>query len=328
MRSHLSSMAIAMVSVAGAVTLGPRDIPNEIIYMSNCDTKGVLSSEMSYYKDYTNSRAGQQPEDIAVLNNLGTVVWEAPVGGNFKSGVSFTAKGLDINKNPGEQCGSGSNGFASFTCFREQDVLLYRDGDKTCNKIYSCSHSNHVEWTQTQASLSSDIVKIKDGHSGTDAFNTIFSVISGNHCSDAPQDIGGKCHISFTCQAPSDEILAAMANYLVQAVGPPIHPETVVTPPTCSGSIACLREALTPCCSQKVDQVASFPSTGKIDVFNRFADDPTHPSLQASLSYQVTCPAPPKCDLAICGFFAGAIGAIPGFGILGLIGAAVCLDCR
>ncbi|KAH6666134.1 hypothetical protein B0J14DRAFT_568714 [Halenospora varia] len=322
MRSHLSVIAIAMVYVTGAVTLGQRDVPNEIIYMSNCDTNGVLSSEMSYYKDYTNSRAGQQPDDIAVLNNLGNIVWEAPVGGTFKTGVSFTASGLDITKNPGDQCGSGSNGFASFTCYKEQDVLLYRNGNKICNKIYSCAHSNHVEWTQTQASLSSNIVNITDGHSGTDAFNTLFSVITGNKCSDTPQDIGGGCHISFTCQAPSDDILAAMGKYLVQVIGPHINPKTVVTPPTCAGSITCLREALIPCCGQSIAQVTSFPATGQINVFNQFADDPMHPNQQASLTYEVACPAPPGCNKALCGFVAGAIGAIPSFGVLGLIGAA------
>jgi len=329
--------AVAMLSTVYGATISQRDIPNEIVYLTNCLGNGIAESQMNYYKDFSNSKAGQLPDSTAILTVNGNQVWEGQsVTGTFigGGGVQFTVTGLSFNTPIGQATGSGTNGYASFTCYREQLLPLYTNGDLTCTKLYSCAHSNHIEFTQTQATLSSNTIDINNAVSGHDAYSNANSAFNSqsNTCSDTAYQIGSGCTITFSCSAENQNVFDSMANYLIDGIGANIPSKTVTIPPTCAGSRICVQApGVEKCCDSTTAPANTFPTSGKIDAFNIDEANPNNPSIQASLSYSITCPAPPGCNNGLCQTIASAVGAItlnPAFAALGVILDLVCLDCQ
>lgn len=336
MHSLHFTVAMAMISAVRCATIAQRDDPNEIVYLCNCDDGSAITSEMDYYSDFQNSKAGQQPDSIAVVSTQGNVQWEAgPVTGTFAgSGVKFTSQGLTLNTPIGSATGSGSNGYADFTCFREQNVIQYTSGSKSCGKLYSCAHSDHIVSTQTTVTVSSNTIDVQNGQSGNDAMNHVFEAYqsASSTCDDSPHDIGGGCNIVFTCTVENPQIFNALAQLLVQGVGAQVPAKTLDIPASCPNSRACtVAPGTLQCCDPTTAPAVTFPATGSIDAANIFQDDPMHPSQQASVGFTVSCPVPSSCNNGICTAITGAIGAVtlnPIFALLGAVGTAACLACQ
>jgi hypothetical protein len=332
-----SSLAAAMISMTYGATIAQRDIPDEIVYLTNCLGNGIAESQMNYYKEYANSKAGQLPDSTAILTVNGNQIWEGQsVTGTFigGGGVQFTVSGLDFNTPIGQATGSGTNGYASFTCYREQLLTLYTNGDNVCTKLYSCAHSNHIEFTQTQATLSSNTIDINNAVSGNTAFSNANSAFNSqsNTCSDTAYQIGSGCTITFSCSAENSNIYNSMAQYLIDGVGANIPSKTMTIPATCPNDRACTQDpGVLKCCDSTTAPANTFPTSGTINAFNIDEANPNNPSIQASLSYSITCPAPPGCNNGLCNAIASAVGAIsvnPAFAALGVILDLVCLDCN
>lgn len=332
-----SSLASAMLSIAYGAAISQRDIPDEIVYLTNCLGNGIAESQMNYYKEYANSKAGQLPDSTAILTVDGNQIWEGQsVTGTFigGGGVQFTVSGLDFSTPIGQATGSGSNGFAQFTCYREQLITLYQDGDNICTKLYSCAHSNHIEFTQTAVTLSSNTIDIINAVSGNAAFSNANSAFNSQSttCSDTVYQIGSGCTITFSCTAQNSNVYNSMAQYLIDGVGANIPSKTVTIPATCPNSRSCVQApGVFKCCDSTTAPANTFPTSGKIDASNIDEANPNNPSIQATLSYSITCPAPPGCDNGLCQTIASAVGAItlnPAFAALGVILDLVCLVCN
>lgn len=77
MHSKLYCIAtVVMSSVVYGATISQRDIPNEIVYLTNCLGNGIAGSQMDYYKDFGNSKVGQLPDSTAILTVGGNQTWE------------------------------------------------------------------------------------------------------------------------------------------------------------------------------------------------------------------------------------------------------------
>jgi hypothetical protein len=60
-----SSLAAAMISMAYGATIAQRDIPDEIVYLTNCLGNGIAESQMNY----SISRDNAPPYTIPQANN-------------------------------------------------------------------------------------------------------------------------------------------------------------------------------------------------------------------------------------------------------------------
>ena len=140
------------------------------------------------------------------------------------------------------------------------------------------------------------------------------------------------CIITFSCSAENSSIYNSMAQYLIDGVGANILSKTVTIPATCPNSRTCVQApGVEKCCHPTTSPVNTFPTSETINAFNIDEANPNNPSIQASLSYSITCPAPLGCDNALCTTIASAVGAItlnPAFAALGVILDLVCLDCN
>jgi hypothetical protein len=333
-----SVLALLVPSLVQGAVL-PRDVPDEIIYLSNCvGQSNILESQMDYYKEYANSKAGQIPDSIAYVAVGGDQQWEQGSSTGYfvgSGGVSFTVSGLDINTPIGSSTGSGYNCYGvQFTCYREPELELYSYEGNTCTKIYSCAHSNHIVFTQTKVGLNSGTINVNNAVSGSDAFSNAYSAYDSTSaiCSDTQYQIGSGCTISFQCTASDPNVFNAMAGLLVATAGSQVMTEQITIPPSCPSNGECVKApGVFKCCDSTQAEQSTFPNGGTITSFNIDEANPDNPSIQASLDFSVTCPAPPDCNNNLCDAVAGAIGAVtlnPAFAILGVLGTFACLACQ
>lgn len=147
--------SVLPLALAGIVLANPVPNPNpeeqslskrgvETIYLSNCVTTGSAynRSGMFYYADGDASQNGERPAsgNYASVNGGNLVGWEGKsVSGTFGSGVTFTS-----NINAGSHAayswsGSGSNGYRSFSCYRDNERFLFNSASwGNCYSIYYC----------------------------------------------------------------------------------------------------------------------------------------------------------------------------------------------
>ncbi|PLN79306.1 hypothetical protein BDW42DRAFT_128906 [Aspergillus taichungensis] len=117
----------------------------ETIYLSNCVTTGSAYSKsgMFYYSASEDSQNGAPPSsgNYATVNGGSLVGWEgASVSGTFGSGVTFTSQIEGGAHAAYSYSGSGSNGYRSFACYRDNERLLFAGSEKwgKCYSVYYC----------------------------------------------------------------------------------------------------------------------------------------------------------------------------------------------
>lgn len=129
----LASSLLGIASSTDPTTEG------EIVYLANCGNNDY--SVMAYYKDYTKSQAGQQPD--ALSTNRGSVIqWEGRAwSGTFADGNVFTSH-IDsnaFNMPNGAACGTGENKYRKFQCYKDNLRALYLDAvGLKCASIHYC----------------------------------------------------------------------------------------------------------------------------------------------------------------------------------------------
>lgn len=325
----------AVFTLTRGETQIPLDFHNEIVYMSNCDENGVYSSEMDYYQDYAQSRSQQQPDDWVQTAWNSNSDWgngQRFTGKFDKSGISFSVISLSRDADIGTPTGWGTNYISNFECFKEQNTELYNNGGKRCQRLYSCSHNNHVVWFNTVRRVSPRIATIFHT-TGHDAFNNVWFDINGGDgitCSGEEHRFGyddnkNACSIKFTCDAPDHETLAAMGSHYSDVIGPAIGSREVQFPPVCPPRV-CVDQPTRPCCQGTSDVGYGFPLDGHITIYNNDGDDPSHQSQHSQMGYTITCGA--DCNSEWCNAWVGLLGLIPDAGpFLGLVGAAFCQQC-
>ncbi|KAI1098853.1 hypothetical protein F4804DRAFT_337808 [Jackrogersella minutella] len=140
--AFLSGVGLAAPSAAG---LSKR--ARESIHMVNCQTYVAVD----YYADDSNdgSFPGNNNECIP---SGGSFHEGSSTSCTFGSGVSFSwflSSGAN-SASDGTDVGTGSNGFHNFNCFRDDNHVLYTDGNgHACSSTYVCfdvryPHLNHI----------------------------------------------------------------------------------------------------------------------------------------------------------------------------------------
>ncbi|KAH8432495.1 uncharacterized protein LDX57_010131 [Aspergillus melleus] len=123
-------------------TLSKRGV--ETIYLSNCVTSGSAynRSGMFYYPDGDQSQNGERPAsgNYASVNGGNLVGWEGrSVSGTFGSGVTFTSSITPGSHAAFSWSGSGTNGYRSFNCYRDNERFLFNSASwGNCYSVYYC----------------------------------------------------------------------------------------------------------------------------------------------------------------------------------------------
>lgn len=146
----LKTTLLAALSLTGSALAAPASTDltkraTETIYLSNCVTTGSAYSKsgMFYYSASEDSQNGASPSsgNYATVNGGSLVGWEgASVSGTFGSGVTFTAQIEGGSHAAYSYSGSGSNGYRTFACYRDNERLLFTGSEKwgKCYSVYYC----------------------------------------------------------------------------------------------------------------------------------------------------------------------------------------------
>ncbi|ORY02195.1 hypothetical protein BCR34DRAFT_667761 [Clohesyomyces aquaticus] len=135
---HFTMALLASILTAPCSTAPTLD--GEIMYLCHCGQDSKYSL-MVYYKDYTKSQSGQQPDAISG-HGSGWLQWEGIAWtGTFADGNTFTSS---INKDAGgfpalSEAGSGVNKYRGFRCYKDTGRLLFVDSGANCVTNYYCN---------------------------------------------------------------------------------------------------------------------------------------------------------------------------------------------
>ena len=114
----------------------PSSENSEIVYLSNCQSSGGKSSEMNYYR---RARSSWKDEFPGATATLPAQWWEGhSITGVFPDGNQFTSYIHDHDGPYYEVKGYGRNNFHKFVCRKDENRVLYQDGDKICYSVYYC----------------------------------------------------------------------------------------------------------------------------------------------------------------------------------------------
>ncbi|KAF2243674.1 hypothetical protein BU26DRAFT_509481 [Trematosphaeria pertusa] len=128
----------APAAPSASASLSKRQAPETVI-LSNCDPAGTYGSYFYYYKAGHDANGGY--DDACGVQGGSFVTWEGrSISCRFNSGVTFTSS---IVQNAQSQAdftiaGSGSNGFRSFTCRKDNKRVHFSGSGFSCRSIYYC----------------------------------------------------------------------------------------------------------------------------------------------------------------------------------------------
>ncbi|KAI1764651.1 hypothetical protein GGR53DRAFT_493179 [Hypoxylon sp. FL1150] len=136
--THLLVVASAS-PVAMASSLWAR-ASNENVILADCtgvDNTTDLSSECAYFSGTPDS----SPDDISVVTGWSHQSWANRTTSAFFSdtSVTFTAV-LGESGEAGDYAGTGTNGYANFTCWQMASTYLYTHINRNCYVVYDCNH--------------------------------------------------------------------------------------------------------------------------------------------------------------------------------------------
>ncbi|KAK4034453.1 hypothetical protein C8A01DRAFT_39069 [Parachaetomium inaequale] len=148
----LTAFASVALLASGASTAGTHAVNKrsvEGVHLANCNRYSfagpVEFSQIIYYADDTPAGKSAVPSTSnqcrVTKEGQGFKTWEgSSVTCIFPSNTYFTAniQSGAAGYNFGKYAGSGKNNYRNFNCYRDNNLMLFDDGDYYCKSIYYC----------------------------------------------------------------------------------------------------------------------------------------------------------------------------------------------
>ncbi|KAI0835783.1 hypothetical protein F5Y06DRAFT_275357 [Hypoxylon sp. FL0890] len=170
-----SFLVVASSSLTMARSIGRR-ASNENVVLADC-TGGQDSNDLASEVAYFSGTPNDTPDDIATVTTGQYHDWANTTTEAYFSDTGVIFKSVLIqNVTAGDYAGTGTNGYANFTCWQMDPTFLYTNENRNCFVMYDCNHLSHAASLPSATPSASSTPSSSASASSTSTSNSQLSV--------------------------------------------------------------------------------------------------------------------------------------------------------